>query len=60
MDFYSARSDTVEPLPFHAMGQYPYGPETRYPTDAAHLAYRLGLNTRYLSGRGQGSYRFQY
>ena len=41
MDFYSAYSDTVKPLPFHSMGKYPYDPETRYPMDALHLAYRL-------------------
>ncbi len=60
MDFYSAHSDTVEPLPFHAMGQYPYDGKTQYPMDAAHMLYRLGDNTRYLSGRGESSYRFSY
>ena len=60
MDFYSAYSATVEPLPFHAMGQYPYGPETRFPSDAAHLAYRLRSNTRSESGSAGTSYRFRY
>ena len=60
MDFYSAYSATVEPLPFHAMGQYPYGPETTFPSDAAHLAYRLRSNTRSESGSAGTSYRFRY
>jgi len=60
MDFYSAHSESVEPLPFHSMGQYPYGRETRYPADLLHLAYRLGTNSRYLSGDGKSPYRFQY
>ena len=61
MDFYSAHSDSVEPLPFHSMGQYPYGPETRYPTGPLYLEYRLGSNTRYLSGSGGISlFRFRY
>ena len=60
MDFYSAYSATVEPLPFHAMGQYPYGPETTFPSDAAHLAYRLRSNTRSESGSSGTSYRFRY
>jgi hypothetical protein len=60
MDFYSAHSDSVEPLPFHSMGQYPYSQETRYPADALHLAYRLATNTRYVSGNEVSSYRFRY
>ena len=60
MDFYSAHSESVEPLPFHSMGQYPYGPKTRYPADLVHLDYRLGTNSRYLSGNGKSLYRFQY
>jgi hypothetical protein len=39
--FYSAYSSTVEPLPFHAMGQYPYPDKVRFPEDKAHLDYRF-------------------
>jgi Flp pilus assembly protein TadD len=60
MDFYSAYSATVEPLPFHAMPQYPYSPEITFPNDRARLEYRLHSNTRN-AGRSQGdSFRFNY
>jgi hypothetical protein len=36
----------VEPLPFRDMKEYPYGPETQYPTDKEHEAYRKKYNTR--------------
>jgi hypothetical protein len=58
MDFYSAYSSTVEPLPFHAMGQYPYSDRVRFPQDKAHLDYRLQTNTRVNSAGN--SYRFEY
>ena len=57
MDFYSAYSATVEPLPFHGMGPYTYGMEARYPDDPKHLEYRLRTNTRYVSGGEATSYR---
>jgi tetratricopeptide (TPR) repeat protein len=60
MDFYEALSDTVEPLPFHSMGQYPYGPDTWYPTGPQHLDYRLNFNTRHVSGSEVRSFRFRY
>jgi hypothetical protein len=60
MDFYEALSNTVEPLPFHAMGQYPYGPQTRYPTGPLHQDYRLNANTRWISGGEVRSFRFSY
>jgi tetratricopeptide (TPR) repeat protein len=60
MDFYEALSDTVDPLPFHSMGEYPYGPQTRYPTGALHRDYRLNVNTRFVSGREIRSFRFKY
>jgi hypothetical protein len=60
MDFYEAIPNSVEPLPFHAMGQYPYGPDKRYPNDAAYLAYRLGTNTRFVSGKEIPSFRYRY
>ena len=46
MDINSATPDAVEPLPFHAMSRYPYGPEESYPTGPAHARYRERYNTR--------------
>ena len=60
MDFYEALSGTVEPLPFHSMGQYPYGPQTRYPNGPLHQDYRLNTNTRSISGGEMRSFRFRY
>ncbi|HSK48459.1 MAG TPA: hypothetical protein VLA05_10735, partial [Coriobacteriia bacterium] len=37
---------TVEPLPFHAMSNYPYPSTESYPSDAEHDAYRVEWNTR--------------
>jgi hypothetical protein len=36
----------VEPLPFHGMSGYPYGPDEHYPDDELHRAYRRDWNTR--------------
>src|SRR4030042_1840517 len=36
----------VEPLPFHAMSNYPYPETENYPDDEAHLAYLAEYNTR--------------
>jgi hypothetical protein len=41
-----AHTDTIEPLPFRAMSNYPYGPIEHYPTDAEHEEYRHKYNTR--------------
>jgi hypothetical protein len=60
MDFYESLSDSVEPLPFHSMPRYPYGPGTRYPASPDHVRYRLTSNTRYMSGAGVASYRTRY
>jgi hypothetical protein len=38
--------EMVEPLPFHGMSGYPYGPTERFPDDAAHLQWRLEWQTR--------------
>jgi len=48
MDLYTAHGDTVEPLPFHAMTSYPYGPEQRYPDNDKARAYRREYNTRWI------------
>ena len=45
MDINSASPDSVEPLPFHAMTQYPYGPGEHYPHREAVEKY----NTRVVS-----------
>jgi len=45
-DANTAFSDSVEPLPFHAMSQYPYPPSQRFPDDPAHRAWREKYNTR--------------
>jgi len=46
MDLYSAWPETVEPLPFHAMTGYPYGPDEHYPDTETHRGYRQEYNTR--------------
>jgi hypothetical protein len=43
---YNAFPETVEPLPFHSMTNYPYGPTEHYPDDAAHRAYLATYQTR--------------
>jgi tetratricopeptide (TPR) repeat protein len=45
-DLNTAHGQTVEPLPFHAMTSYPYGPEQAYPRDEAHQRYLKTYNTR--------------
>jgi hypothetical protein len=60
MDFYAALSTTVEPLPFHGMPGYPYTPNVHYPTDPLHFEYRLGTNTRTMSGRESASHAFRF
>jgi Tfp pilus assembly protein PilF len=43
---FTATGGNVEPLPFAGMKKYPYGPEQRYPDDAAHQEYRQRYNVR--------------
>jgi hypothetical protein len=45
-DANTAFSQTVEPLPFHAMSAYPYRPDEHFPQDAVHERYRREYNTR--------------
>ncbi len=45
-DANTAFSQTVEPLPFHRMTQYPYPSSERYPEDKAHREYRERYNNR--------------
>ena len=42
----TAHSQSVEPLPFHGMSQYPYGAGERFPDSAAHREWRERSLTR--------------
>ena len=42
----TAHSQTVEPLPFHGMSQYPYGAGESFPDGAAHRLWRERTLTR--------------
>jgi len=46
MDLYTAFPETIEPLPFHDMSQYPYKSDETYPQDDKHRQYRREFNTR--------------
>ena len=50
MDFHSANSLSVEPLPFHGMSAYPYPENEHYPQTSAHLEYLQNYNTRGIKG----------
>ena len=45
-DANTAFGDSVEPLPFRKMSQYPYPPSERYPDTPLHRKYREEMNTR--------------
>ena len=45
-DANTAFGDSVEPLPFHSMSQYPYGAGESFPASQAHRSYRDTYNTR--------------
>jgi len=51
MDLYTAHPDAVEPLPFHGMSGYPYGPDERYPDTEKTRQYRHRFNTRRVAPR---------
>jgi hypothetical protein len=42
----TAFSSSVQPLPFHAMSQYPYPASEHFPRDAMHDSYQRTYNTR--------------
>ena len=46
MDVNSASPDVLEPLPFHGMTRYPYGPEQSYPMTPERRAVIERYNTR--------------
>ncbi|HBY59531.1 MAG TPA: hypothetical protein DEH78_06890 [Solibacterales bacterium] len=45
-DANTAYSQTVEPLPFHGMTQYPYGSNEKFPATPEHERWRTSYNTR--------------
>jgi len=45
-DLNTAYGTTVEPLPYHAIKSYPYGPGESYPSDSARQRYLREYNTR--------------
>lgn len=45
-DLNTAHGTTVEPLPYHAIRSYPYGPGDAYPTDSARQRYLREYNSR--------------
>jgi Flp pilus assembly protein TadD len=45
-DLNTAHGTTVEPLPYHAITSYPYGPGDAYPTDSTRQRYLRDYNTR--------------
>jgi Flp pilus assembly protein TadD len=59
MDFYAARGDFVNPLPFHRMKEYPYAND-EYLQDNVHVNDLLNYDTRFFSGAASASYRFTY
>jgi hypothetical protein len=46
MDLYTAECDTVGPLPFRGMSDYPYPGSDGYPDTPSHRTYRARFNTR--------------
>jgi hypothetical protein len=45
-DLNTAHGQTAEPLPFHDMSAYPYGPNDVYPNDQDYIEYMKLYNTR--------------
>ncbi|HVR09235.1 MAG TPA: hypothetical protein VMW75_14390, partial [Thermoanaerobaculia bacterium] len=45
-DYNTAYSQSVEPLPFHAMSAYPYPSREHFPDDPEHRRWRETYNTR--------------
>ncbi len=50
-DINTVTSQTVTPLPFHGMSEYPYPDTENYPDDVMHRRYRLKYNTRRVTHR---------
>jgi FG-GAP-like repeat/ASPIC and UnbV len=60
MDFYAADGLTVDPLPFHAMGTYPYPEDKTYWRDPQHVDTVLDYNTRFYGDLPPKDFRYHY
>ena len=60
MDFYAADGLTVDPLPFHAMGTYPYPADRSYWRDARHVDTVLDFNTRFYGDTPPKDFRYHF
>jgi len=60
MDFYAADGLTVDPLPFHAMGTYPYPASKSYWRDAQHVDTVLDYNTRFYGDVPPKDFRYHF
>jgi hypothetical protein len=45
-DLNTAHGKTVDPLPFHALTKYPFGPEQKTPSSQEYRDYQKTYNTR--------------
>ena len=45
-DMNTAEGQTVEPLPFHEMSEYPYGQPEHFPSDYEYQRYMESYNVR--------------
>ena len=52
MDYCSAYPDTVKPLPFHDMSNYPYRDDEHYPDDEKRQTYQEDYNIRSIGEPG--------
>jgi len=52
-DLNTAYGNSVAPLPFHAIKEYPYAATDSYPTDQRHRQYLREYNTRVVRGPSQ-------
>ena len=50
---FTQSGDTIEPLPFRGMKDYPYGRDEHYPQDRPHQEYQRIYNTRELKLQGE-------
>jgi len=60
MDFYAADGLTVDPLPFHAMGTYPYPDGAAYWRDPQRVDTVLDFNTRFFGDIPPKDFRYHF